>query len=251
MYQGGPPTQAAQAAGPWMQPQPQPQPAQPYGIPMAPVPPKKNRNGLIAAVGIAAVVVIGGGTAIALSGGGSGGSSGGSGGTSGGTLGGNGGNITLTPIPASFPLSSLVTDADAAQYLHATPTASAPSDDSTDDPATFDKTWLVDSANTSLRVQAWNYKSDSKQAETDFSGHLASVLATDAPFQDEGTLGNSDKTEIEVSTDSSSGLQHCKIEILRGGLDVTVTFVESGSAAGAQTDVLNLAKLVTGRLPAK
>jgi len=248
MYQAAPPTQAAQAASPWIQPQPAP----PYGVPMPPpAPPKKNRNGLIAAVGIAAVVVVGGGIAIAASGGGSGGSSGGTGGgTTGGTLGGTGGIGALTPIPAAFPLSSLVTDADAAQYLHTTPTASAPTDDSTDDPTTFDKDWLVDSSSSELRVQASNYKSDSQQAESDFVNHV-STLATDAQYQDEGALGNSDKTEIQVATDQSSGLQHCKIEVLRGGLDVTVTFVESGSAANAQTDVLNLAKLVTGRLPAK
>ncbi|MEY9859216.1 serine/threonine protein kinase [Catenulispora sp. GAS73] len=247
-YQAAPQTQAAQAASPWIQPHP----AQPYGVPMPPpAPPKKNRNGLIAAVSIAAVVVVGGGIAIATSGGNSGGSSGGTGGgTTGGTLGGTGGIGALTPISATFPLSSLVTDADAAQYLHATPTASAPTDDSTDDPTTFDKDWLVDTASSELRVQASNYKSNSQQAETDFANHI-STLATDAQFQDEGALGNSDKTEIQVSTDQSSGLQHCKIEVLRGGLDVTVTFVESGSAANAQTDVLNLAKLITGRLPAK
>ena len=248
MYQSAPPTQAAQAASPWMQPQP----AQPYSVPMPqPAPVKKNRNGLIAAVGIAALVVVGGGIAIAASAGGSGGSSGGTGGAStGGTLGGIGGIGTLTPISATFPLSSLVTDADAAQFLHTTPTASAPTDDATDDPTTFDKDWLVDAASTELRVQASNYKSNGKQAETDFADHI-STLATDAPFQDEGALGNSDKTEIQVSTDQSSGLQHCKIEVLRGGLDVTVTFVESGSAASARGDVLNLAKLITGRLPAK
>lgn len=247
MYQAAPATQAAQAASPWIQPQP----AHLYGAPMPPAPPKKNRNGLIAAVGIAAAVVVGGGIAIVASSGGSGGSSGGTGGgTTGGTLGGTGGIGALTPIPATFPLSSLVTDADAAQYLHTTPTASAPTDDSTDDPTTFDKDWLVDTASSELRVQASNYKSGSQQAETDFASHV-STLATDAQYQDEGALGNSDKTEIQVSTDQSSGLQHCKIEVLRGGLDVTVTFVESGSAANAQTDVLNLAKLVTGRLPAK
>jgi hypothetical protein len=252
MYQSAPPTQAAHAAqasaGPWMQPQP----SQPYGVPMLqPAPVKKNRNGLIAAVGVAAVVVIGGGIAIFASGGGSGGSSGGTtGGTTGGTLGGTGGIGKVTPIPATFPLSSLVTDADAAQYLRATPSAGAPSDDSTDDPTTFDKDWLVDSASTELRVQAWNYKSDSKQAITDFADHT-STLATDAKYEDQGSLGNSDKTEIQVASDPSSGLQHCKIEMLRGGLDVTVTFVESGSPASAHTDVVNLAKLIAGRLPAK
>ena len=252
MYQSGPPTQAAQApqpASPWMQPQH----SSPYSVTMPqPVPVKKNRNGLIAAVGVAAVVVIGGaGFAIFASGGGSGGSSGGtSGGTTGGTLGGTGGIGALTPIPAGFHLSTLVTGADAAQFLGATPTAGTPTDDSTDDPATFDEDWLVDSANTELRVQAWNYKSDSKQAVTDFGNHT-STLATDAKYEDEGALGKSDKTEIQVSSDQSSGLQHCKIEMLRGGLDVTITFVESGSAAGAHTDVLNLAKVVADRLPPK
>ena len=250
-YQGSPPTQASPAASPWMQPRPQPQHSPPYGVPMPPA--KKNRNGLIAAVGIAAVVVIGGGIAIFASGGGSGGSSGGSsGGTSGGTLGGSGGLGTLTPIAADFQLSGLVSDTDAAQYLKATPTAGAPNSDSTDDPTTFDKDWQVSSSTSELRVQASNYKSDSKQASTDFLDHTStSALATDAKFEDQGALGNSDKTEIQVATDQSSGLQHCKIEVLRGGLDVTITFVEPGSAAAAHTDVINLAKQVTGRLPAK
>jgi serine/threonine protein kinase len=242
-YQSAPPTQHAQAASPWMQPQPSP----PYGVPVQPAPVKKNRNGLIAAVGIAVVAVVGGGIAVFASGGGSGGSSGGS---SGGTLGGAGTIGPVTPIAANFPLSSLVTDADAAQYLKATPTAAAPTDDSTDDPTTFDKDWVVGSSSSELRVQASNYKSDSQQAKTDFVNHT-STLATDAPFEDEGALGNSDKTAIQVATDHSSGLQHCQIEILRGGLDVHVAFVESGSAAGAHTDVVNLAKLIAGRLPAK
>ena len=243
MYQGSP-TQSSQAASPWMQPQP-------YSVPVQhPVPAKKNRNGLIAA-GVAAVVVIGGGIAIFASSGGSGGSSGGStGGTNGGTLGGSGGIGALTPITSSFQLSSLVTDADAAQYLKTSPTAGDPTDDSTDDPATFTKDWTVVSTNAELRIQASNYKANSEQAKTDFLGHT-STLATDAPFEDQGALGNSDKTEIQVATDQSSGLQHCQIEILRGGLDVNIVFVESGSAATAHADVMNLAKAVTGRLPAK
>ncbi|MEY9930342.1 serine/threonine protein kinase [Catenulispora sp. GP43] len=248
MYQPAPPTQAAQAASPWMQPQPSP----PYGVPMpSPAPAKRNRNGLIAAVGVAAVVVIGGGIAIFASSGGSGGSSGGSGGgTSGGTLGGSGGIGTLTPIPANFQLSGLLTDADAAQYLKSTPAAAAPTDDSTDDPATYGKDWTVSSTNAELRIQASTYKGDSKQATSDFLNHT-STIATDTPFEDEGALGNSDKTEIQVSTDQSSGLQHCQIEVLRGGLDVNIVFVEPGSAAGAHADVLNIAKQVTGRLPGK
>ena len=242
MYQGAPPTQATPAAGPWVQPQTSP----PYGVPM-PVPAKKSRNGLIAAVGVAAVVVIGGGIAIFASSGGSGGSSGGS---SGGTLGGSGGIGKLTPIAGTFPLSSLLTDADAAQYLKTTPSAAAPSDDSTDDPTTFGKDWTVASGNSELRIQASNYKSNSQQATSDFLNHTT-TLATDTPFEDEGALGNSDKTEIQVSTDTSSGLQHCQIEVLRGGLDVNIIFVESGSAASAHADVLNIAKLVASRLPAK
>ena len=248
MYQAAPPTQAAQAASPWMQPQPSP----PYGVPMpGPAPAKKNRNGLIAAVGVAAAVVIGGGVAIYLAGSGSGGSSGGSsGGTSGGTLGGSGGIGTLTPIAADFHLSGLLTDADAAQYLKSTPAAAAPTDDSTDDPTTYGKDWTVSSTNAELRIQASNYKSDSKQATSDFLSHT-STLATDTPFEDEGALGNSDKTEIQVSTDKSSGLQHCQIEVLRGGLDVNIVFVEPGSAAAAHADVLNIAKQVASRLPGK
>lgn len=227
---------------------------QQYGMPMQQMPAKKNRNGLFIAIGVGAVVVIGGIIAIVLSSGSgssSSGSSGGStGGTTTGTLGGTGTIGPVTPIPAAFPLHTLVTDADAAQYLKATPTASAPVDNATDDPATFDEDWLVDSAGTELRVQATNYKTGSQQAITDFGTHI-STLATDAKFEDQGALGNSNKTEIQIATDQSSGLQHCKIEILRGGLDVTVTFVESGSAANAHTDVVNLAKLITGRLPAK
>jgi hypothetical protein len=247
MYQTAPPTQSGQAAGPWMQPQQ----SSPYGMPMPlQEPVKKNRNGVIIAAGVAAVVVIGGIIAIVASSGGGGSSGGASGGNTGGTLGGTGGIGTVTPIAADFPLDSLVTDADAAQFLRTTPTASAPSADTTDDPATFDKSWLVDSASTELRVQASNYKGDSHQASLDFVSHT-SPLATEAPFKDQGSLGNSDKTEIEINTDQSSGLQHCKVEILRGGLDVTITFVESGSATSAQTDVQNLAKLVAGRLPAK
>lgn len=245
MYQSAPPTQAAQAASPWMQPQP----SSPYAVPIPPAPAKKNRNGLIAAVGIAAVVVIGGGIAIVASGG-SGKSGGSSGGTTGGTLGGVGGIGALTPIAADFQLSSLVTDADAAQYLKATPTAAAPTDDSTDDPTSFDKDWVAGSGSPELRVQASNYKSDSQQAKSDFVNHT-STLATDAPFEDEGALGNSDKTAIQIATDQSSGLQHCQIEVLRGGLDVHVIFVESGTAATARTDVMNIAKLIAGRLPAK
>jgi hypothetical protein len=244
MYQGAPPTQHAQAASPWAQPQP-------YGVPMPqPALAKKNRNGLIAA-GVAAVVVIGGGIAILASSGGSGGSSGGtSGGASGGTLGGSGGIGTLTPIAANFQLSGLITDADAAQYLKTTPSAGAPNNDSTDDPTTFSKDWTVDGTSGELRIQASNYKANSDQAKTDFLGHT-STLATDAPFEDQGALGNSDKTEIQVSTDQSSGLEHCQIEILRGGLDVNIVFVESGSATTAHADVLNIAKLVASRLPAK
>jgi len=123
-------------------------------------------------------------------------------------------------------------------------------DNASDDPATYDKTWEVSSAGTELRVQAWNYKKDSSQAADAFRDHT-STLATDAKFEDQGKLGNSDKTEIQISPDPSSGLQHCRIEVVRGGLDVTVTFVESGSAADAHIDVVNLAKLVTGRLPNK
>jgi hypothetical protein len=239
MYQSAPPTQNSQAA-PWMH-------SQPYGVPMSPTPAKKNRNGLIAA-GVAAVVVIGGGIAILAASGS--GSSGGSGGATGGTLGGNGGIGTLTPIAADFPLSSLLSDADAAQYLKAAPTAGAPTDDSTDDPATFSKDWTVSSGNGELRIQASNYKSGSDQAKADFLGHT-STLATEAPFEDQGALGHSDKTEIQVSTDQSSGLEHCQIEILRGGLDVNIVFVETGSAATAHADVVNIAKLVAGHLPAK
>lgn len=241
-YQGAPPTQAASA---WMQPQP----SSPYGAPVPPAPAKKGRNGLIAA-GIAAVVAIGGGIAIVASGGGSDNPSGSSGGNTGGTLGGSGSIGTLTPIAADFKLSSLVTDADAAQYLKATPTAAAPTDDTTDDPTSFDKDWVVGSGASELRVQASNYKSDSPQAKSDFVNHT-STLATDTPFQDEGALGNSDKTAIQVATDQSSGLQHCQIEMLRGGLDVHVIFVESGTAVTARTDVMNIAKLIAGRLPAK
>jgi hypothetical protein len=245
MYQGAPPTQANPAANPWMQSQPYPMPFQ------APAPVKKNRNGLIAAVSVAAVVVIGGGVAIFASGGGSGGSSGGaSGGSTGGTLGGTGGIGKLTPVSPDFELSNLVSGADAAQYLKASPTAGSPTDDATDDPATFDQDWQVDSSGAELRVQASNYKTSATQSTSDFLNHT-STLATDAKFEDQGALGNSDKTEIQIATDQSSGVQHCKIEILRGGLDVTITFVEPGSAAGAHTDVVNLAKLVTGRLPAK
>ena len=241
-YQGGPPTQAAQAVSPWMQPSP------PYGVPIpSPAPPKKNRNGLIAAVGIAAVVVIGGGIAIAASSGGSGGSSGG---TTGGTLGGNGGIGKLTPIAGGFQLSSLLTDSDAAQFLKTTPTPGTATDDATDDPSTFNKDWTVSSGSQELRIQASNYKNSATQATSDFLGHTE-TLATETPFQDQGSLGNSDKTEIQVATDASSGLQHCQIEVLRGGLDVNIIFVESGSAAAAHTDVVNLAKLVTSRLPAK
>jgi serine/threonine protein kinase len=242
MYQPAPPTQSSQAASPWMQ-------SQPYGVPMSPMPAKKNRNGLIAA-GVAAVVVIGGGIAVFAAGGGSGSSGGTSGGATGGTLGGSGGIGTLTPIAADFQLSGLVTDADAAQYLKASPSAGAPSNDSTDDPATFSKDWTVSSTNGELRIQASNYKAGSDQAKTDFLSHT-STLATDAPFEDQGALGNSDKTEIQVSTDQSSGLEHCQIEILRGGLDVNIVFVETGNAATAHADVLNIAKQVTGRLPAK
>gem|GEM_PF-3318511 len=240
-YQPAPPTQNSQAASPWMQ-------SQPYGVPMSPVPAKKNRNALIAA-GVAAVVVIGGGIAI-FAAAGSGSSGGTSGGASGGTLGGNGGIGTLTPIAANFQLSGLLTDADAAQYLKATPSAGSPSDNSTDDPATFSKDWSVASNNGELRIQASNYKASSDQAKADFLSHT-STLATDAPFEDQGALGNSDKTEIQVSTDQSSGLEHCQIEILRGGLDVNIVFVENGSAATARADVLNIAKQVAGRLPAK
>jgi len=222
--------------------------SQPYGVPMSPVPAKKNRNALIAA-GVAAVVVIGGGIAI-FAAAGSGSSGGTSGGASGGTLGGNGGIGTLTPIAANFQLSGLLTDADAAQYLKATPSAGSPSDNSTDDPATFSKDWSVASNNGELRIQASNYKASSDQAKADFLSHT-STLATDAPFEDQGALGNSDKTEIQVSTDQSSGLEHCQIEILRGGLDVNIVFVENGSAATARADVLNIAKQVAGRLPAK
>jgi hypothetical protein len=250
MYQGAPHTQAqsAPAVNPWMQPTP----AHPFPMPFAPpAPVKKNRNGLIAAISVAAVVVVGGGIAIVASSGGSGGSSGGtSGGATGGTLGGTGGIGTLTPIPADFQLSSLVTDADAAQYLKASPTGGAPTDDPTDDPATYDKDWQVSSSGAELRVQGSNYKTNTTQATTDLLDHT-STLATDARFEDQGALGHSDKTEIQVATDQSSGLQHCKIEFLRGGLDVTITFVEPGAAADARTDVLNLAKLVTGRLPMK
>ena len=242
MYQPAPPTQHAQAANPWMQ-------SQPYGVPMSPAPAKKNRNGLIAA-GVAAVVVIGGGIAIFAAGGGSGSSGGTSGGSAGGTLGGNGGIGTLTPIAANFQLSGLVTDADAAQYLKAAPSAGSPSDDSTDDPATFSKDWTVSATNGELRIQASNYKAGSDQAKADFLNHT-STLATDVPFEDQADFGNSDKTEIQVSTDQSSGLEHCQIEILRGGLDVNIVFVETGSSATAHADVLNIAKLVAGRLPAK
>jgi hypothetical protein len=242
MYQGAP-TQAAPVASPWTSPSAPPSP--PYGVPLPP--PKKNRNGLIAAIGgVAAVALVGGGIALFASGG-SNGSSGGT--SSGGTLGGSGG-LALTPIAAGFPLSSLVTDDDAAQYLKATPDAGTPVDNASDDPATYDKTWEVSSAGTELRVQAWNYKKDSSQAADAFRDHT-STLATDAKFEDQGKLGNSDKTEIQISPDPSSGLQHCRIEVVRGGLDVTVTFVESGSAADAHIDVVNLAKLVTGRLPNK
>ncbi|ACU75902.1 serine/threonine protein kinase [Catenulispora acidiphila DSM 44928] len=241
-YQGGPPTQAAQSVSPWMQPSP------PYGVPIpSPAPAKKNRNGLIAAVGIAAVVVIGGGIAIAASSGGSGGSSGG---TTGGTLGGNGGIGKLTPIAGGFQLSSLLTDSDAAQFLKTTPTPGAATDDATDDPSTFNKDWTVSSGSQELRIQASNYKSSTTQATSDFLGHTE-TLATETPFQDQGSLGNSDKTEVQVATDASSGLQHCQIEVLRGGLDVNIIFVESGSADAAHTDVVNLAKLITSRLPAK
>lgn len=242
-YQSGPPTQAAQAVSPWMQPSP------PYGVPIpSPAPAKKNRNSLIAAaVGIAAVVVIGGGIAIAASSGGSGGSSGG---TTGGTLGGTGGIGKLTPIAGGFQLSSLLTNSDAAQFLKTTPTPGTATDDATDDPSTFSKDWTVSSGSQELRIQASNYKSSTTQATSDFLGHTE-TLATETPFQDQGSLGNSDKTEIQVATDASSGLQHCQIEVLRGGLDVNVIFVESGSADAAHTDVVNLAKLITSRLPAK
>lgn len=241
------PNQGVQSPGPWAQQQ--------YGMPMQQqMPVKKNRTGLIVAAGVGAVVVIGGIIAIVLSSGSGSSSNGTSGGTTGGTtagtLGGTGGIGPVTPIAATFPLKTLVTDADAAQYLKATPTASAPTDDTTDDPTTFDKDWLVDTSSAELRVQASNYKSSSPQAVTDFGTHI-STLETDAKFEDQGALGNSDKTEIQVATDQSSGLQHCKIEILRGGLDVTVTLVESGSSATGHTDAVNLAKLIAGRLPAK
>jgi hypothetical protein len=245
MYQGAPPTQAMPAASPWMQPQP-------YQMPFPqPAPVKKNRNGLIAAVSVAAVVVIGGGIAVFAAGGGSGGSSGGTnGGATGGTLGGTGGIGALTPIAPDFQLSSLVTAADAAQYLKATPDAAPPTDDATDDPATFDKDWQIATSGAELRVQASNYKTNTNQAKADFLDHI-STLATDTKFEDQGALGNSDKTEIQVATDQSSGMQHCEIEVIRGGLDVKITFVEPGSATDAHTDVLNLAKLITSRLPAK
>jgi hypothetical protein len=172
-------------------------------------------------------VVIGGGIAIFAAGGS--GSSGGTSGGAGGTLGGSGGIGTLTPIAATFQLHGLVTDADAAQFLKAAPSAGTPSDDSTGDPASFSKDWTVASTNAELRIQASNYKASSEQAKADFLSHTA-TLATDAPFEDQGTLGNSDKAEIQVSTDQSSGLEHCQVEILRGGLDVNIVFVETGSA---------------------
>ncbi|GAA1963722.1 serine/threonine-protein kinase [Catenulispora subtropica] len=240
-YQGAPPTQAAPVANPWASP-----PSPPYGVQQgtfAP-PPKKNRNGLIAAVGgVVTVALVGGGIALFASGGGSGGSSGG---TSGGTLGGTGG-IDQSAIPADFPLSSLLTDDDASQYLKTSATAGTPVDNTSDDPATYDKAWST-STGAELRIQASNYKKDATQAVGAFLGNT-STLATEAKFEDQGKLGNSDKTEIQVDTDASSGLQHCRIEMIRGGLDITVRFTEEGSAAGAHTDVVNLAKLVAGRLP--
>ncbi|MFD0631841.1 protein kinase [Catenulispora yoronensis] len=136
MYHGAPPTQAAPVASPWASPS---QPSPPYGVPLGPfTPPKKNRNGLIAAIGgVVAVAAIGGGIAVFASGGG-GSSSGGS--SSGGTLGGSGG-IDQTGIAADFPLNSLVTDADANQYLKTSPDVGTPLDNSSDDPATYDETW--------------------------------------------------------------------------------------------------------------
>jgi serine/threonine protein kinase len=241
MYHGSPPTQSTPAANPWATP-----PSPPYGVPASPfAPPKKNRNGLIAAVGgVVAVAVVGGGVALFAVGGDHHDSS--SSGGNGGTLGGPGG-ITQVPIAADFPLSGLVSDDDALQYLKGTPIADPPISDTMDDPATYDRTWEGQSG-AEMRIQAWNYKSDAGQALNNFHEHIQ-TLATEPTFEDQGKLGNSDKTEIQIATDASSGLQHCRIEILRGGLDVTIRFTEGGTADAARVDVVNLAKAVTSRLP--
>ena len=181
--------------------------------------------------------------------GGSGSSGGSSGGTTGGTLGGSGGIGTLTPIAADFQLSGLLTDADAAQYLKASPTAGAPADDSTEDPATFDKDWKVGSSNAELRIQASNYKRDQRRRPSaDFLDNI-STLATEAKFEDQGSARQLGQDRDPGRHRPSSGLQHCQIEVLRGGLDVNGHFIERGSVAAARTDVVKLAKLVTERLP--
>ncbi|NUP48049.1 MAG: protein kinase [Catenulispora sp.] len=241
MYQGSPPTQAAPVANPWAAP-----PSPPYGVPVGPfTPPKKNRTGLFAAIGGVVVVALVGGSIALFAGGGSGGSSGG---TSGGTLGGTGG-IEQHPIAADFALSGLLTDDDALQYLHGSPTAGPPTSDANDDPATYDRTWEGQSG-AELRIQAASYKSDATQALSHFRENIQ-TLATEPPFEDQGKLGNSDKTEIQIATDASSGLQHCRIEIIRGGLDVTIRFTEGGSADQARIDVVAMAKTVAGRLPSR
>jgi serine/threonine protein kinase len=217
-------------------------------------PAKKNRTTVYAITGSVVAVATIAGVGIAMSG---------------------GGNPTPNPTapasstaaqnftpgtPINVDISKLFGDADAAKYLKAglgDIDVGIPSDGDNSTSKSHDETWdgKVGSPDTflnSVRIQATAYKD-----KTNGPNQAADAFAKNTSGSGFSALQvtNAEKAKIQVAPDpgdngKANSLQHGSLEILRGNVDITITFNEMKvSTADAQKDLTGIAALIGGRLP--
>jgi hypothetical protein len=218
---------------------------------------KSNRTALLAVAGSVVAVAGIAGVGIALSGGGSPGPT-----TTGGPTAApvvSSAAVKVAPgAPVTVELAQLFSNQDAAKALRAPVpdlNIGAAVDDSTSPTATYDQTWDVragasDYFLNSVRIQATLYTDKTegpKKAAADFAKHASGAGYT--PVQ----LAGTEKAALVVTPDAGDkkdSLQDGVLEILRGNLDVTVTFNEMKvDTATAKTDLTAIGTVIGSRLP--
>ena len=167
----------------------------------------------------------------------------------------------ITPgAPITVDVNKLFLDADAAKYLKANLgdiNIGTPTDIDDTGATSHDESWDVkvgaagDNFLNTVRIQAVSYKGAKgpKLAQAAFAKNT-----TDPGFGDL-QVTNVEQAKIEITTDTgdngkTNSLQHGTLEILRGNVDITVSFGEMKvDPSAARKDLTAIAVLIGGRLP--